>query len=70
MTNAMLADIAGDSVAKANRDATAKAQKAIIRDCLDGLNGRENAELAASALAAVSGAFLWRRRKTRRSQTR
>ncbi|HNR78115.1 MAG TPA: partitioning protein, partial [Parvularculaceae bacterium] len=41
MTNAMLADIAGGSVAKANRDATAKAQKAIIRDCLDGRNGRE-----------------------------
>ena len=41
MTNAMLADIAGDSIAKANRDATAKAQKAIIRDCLDGRNGRE-----------------------------
>lgn len=41
VTNAMLADIAGDSVAKANCDATAKAQKAIIRDCLDGRNGRE-----------------------------
>ena len=41
MTNAMLADIAGDSVAIANRDATTKAQKAIIRDCLDGRNGRE-----------------------------
>ncbi|MGD9800007.1 MAG: ParB/RepB/Spo0J family partition protein [Parvularculaceae bacterium] len=41
MTNAMLADIAGDSVAKANCDAAAKAQKAIIRDCLDGRNGRE-----------------------------
>ncbi len=43
MTNAMLADIAGDSVAQANRDATTKAQKAIIRDCLEGRNGREKA---------------------------
>ncbi len=41
VTNAMLAEIAGDSVAKANRDATTKAQKAIIRDCLEGRNGRE-----------------------------
>ena len=41
MTNAMLADIAGDSIAKANCDAAAKAQKAIIRDCLNGRNGRE-----------------------------
>lgn len=41
MTNAMLGEIAGESVAQANRDATAKAQKAIVRDCLEGRNGRE-----------------------------
>jgi ParB family transcriptional regulator, chromosome partitioning protein len=34
--NAMLGDIAGKSVADGNLTATAKAQKKIIRDCLDG----------------------------------
>ena len=40
-TNALLQDIAGRDVATANANATAKAQKAVIRDCLDGTNGRE-----------------------------
>ena len=39
-TNAMLKEIAGSDVAAANEGATAKAQKAIIRDCLEGRNGR------------------------------
>ncbi|MGE0180774.1 MAG: ParB/RepB/Spo0J family partition protein [Parvularculaceae bacterium] len=39
--NAMLEEIAGSEVARANADAPAKVQKAIIRDCLDGRNGRE-----------------------------
>ena len=39
-TNAMLQEIAGSEVAAANESATAKAQKAIIRDCLEGRNGR------------------------------
>jgi ParB family chromosome partitioning protein len=39
--NAMLEEIAGSEVARANADAPAKIQKAIIRDCLDGRNGRE-----------------------------
>lgn len=38
--NAMLAEVAGQKVAAANLMATAKVQKAIIRDCLDGTNGR------------------------------
>ncbi|MEZ5897206.1 MAG: ParB/RepB/Spo0J family partition protein [Parvularculaceae bacterium] len=38
--NAILAEIAGDEVARANADAPAKVQKAIIRDCLTGANGR------------------------------
>lgn len=41
IANAMLRDIAGSDVASANRDAPAKIQKAIIRDCLHGRNGRE-----------------------------
>ncbi len=41
IANAMLKDIAGSDVAAANKDATAKAQKQIIRDCLDGKNGRK-----------------------------
>lgn len=40
MTNAMLKEIAGSDVAAANESGTAKAQKAIIRDCLEGRNGR------------------------------
>lgn len=41
ITNALLRDIAGSDVAQANSDATAKAQKQIIRDCLTGKNGRK-----------------------------
>jgi ParB family chromosome partitioning protein len=39
--NAMLEEIAGSEVARANADAPAKAQKEIVRDCLEGRNGRE-----------------------------
>jgi len=39
--SAMLGDIAGKVVANANKDATGKAQKQIIRDCLGGANGRD-----------------------------
>ena len=39
-TNAMLKEIAGSEIAAANESATAKAQKAIIRECLEGRNGR------------------------------
>lgn len=40
VTNALLAELAGEAVAAANAGGTAKAQKAIIRDCLAGTNGR------------------------------
>lgn len=40
VTNAVVAEIAGEAVAAANAKETAKAQKAIIRDCLAGANGR------------------------------
>lgn len=40
IVGAMLKEIAGSDVATANESATAKAQKAIIRDCLEGRNGR------------------------------
>lgn len=43
IANAMLRDIAGSEVASANHDAPLKVQKAIIRDCLEGRNGREAA---------------------------
>lgn len=39
--NSMLADIAGATVAASNRDATGKVQRGIIRDYLNGTNGRE-----------------------------
>jgi ParB family chromosome partitioning protein len=42
--NAMLADVAGKSVAKANADEKAKTQKKVIRDCLAGENGRPKIE--------------------------
>ena len=42
--NAMLAEVAGKSVAKANKDEKVKAQKKIIRDCLAGENGRSKVE--------------------------
>ncbi len=42
--NAMLADVAGETVAKANIAEKTKTQKAIIRDCLAGTNGRAKLE--------------------------
>ncbi len=43
IANAMLNDIAGSDVASANAGEPLKVQKAIIRDCLEGRNGREAA---------------------------
>jgi len=42
--NAMLAEVAGDTVAKNNMDAPLTAQKKIIRDCLAGENWRTKVE--------------------------
>jgi len=42
--NAMVAEIAGKSVAKSNAGEKVKTQKEIIRDCLTGSNGRAKAE--------------------------
>lgn len=42
--NAMLAEVAGKSVTKSNKDEKVKAQKAILRDCLSGENGRTKVE--------------------------
>jgi ParB family chromosome partitioning protein len=42
--NAMLAEVAGKSVAKANTDEKVKTQKKIIRDCLAGENWRSKVE--------------------------
>lgn len=39
-TNALVAEVAGDTVAKANVAEKAKTQKQIVRDCLAGANGR------------------------------
>ncbi|MEZ5831652.1 MAG: ParB/RepB/Spo0J family partition protein [Dongiaceae bacterium] len=44
VTNALLADVAGKSVADGNLTEKTKTQKQIIRDCLSGANGREKAE--------------------------
>lgn len=41
---AMVAELAGDAVAKANAKEKAKTQKAVIRDCLAGENGRKKVE--------------------------
>jgi ParB family chromosome partitioning protein len=41
VVNAMLADIGSPAVAEANKDATAKVQKGIIKDFLRGENGRD-----------------------------
>lgn len=41
IANAMLKEIAGSEVASANADEPLKVQKAILRDCLEGRNGRE-----------------------------
>jgi ParB family chromosome partitioning protein len=45
VTNRLVAEVAGDAVASANAGEKVKSQKAIIRDCLGGTNGR--AEVAA-----------------------
>ena len=42
--NALLAEVAGEAVAKANVAEKAKTQKQIIRDCLAGANGRTKIE--------------------------
>lgn len=42
--NAMLAEVAGETVAKSSADETVKAQKKIIRDCLAGENWRTKVE--------------------------
>jgi ParB family chromosome partitioning protein len=44
VVEAMLAEVAGASVAKPRSGATLKLQKAIIRDCLSGANGRTKIE--------------------------
>jgi ParB family chromosome partitioning protein len=41
VVNAMLADIGSPTIAEANKDATTKVQKGIIKDYLTGENGRE-----------------------------
>lgn len=41
---AMIAELAGDVVARANEKATAKVLRSIVRDCLTGSNGRVKAE--------------------------
>jgi ParB family chromosome partitioning protein len=41
---ALLADVAGKRIASANASEKGKAKKAIIRDCLDGANGRAKRE--------------------------
>jgi len=42
--NAMLAEVAGKSVAKSNKDEKVKSQKKVIRDCLAGENWRSKVE--------------------------
>ncbi|HVT25490.1 MAG TPA: ParB/RepB/Spo0J family partition protein [Rhizomicrobium sp.] len=42
--NAVLAEVAGKSVAKSNKDEKVKSQKKIVRDCLTGENGRSKVE--------------------------
>lgn len=42
--NAMLAEVAGKQVANGNLAERAKTQKQIIRDCIDGTNGRDKSE--------------------------
>ncbi|MBY0508518.1 MAG: ParB/RepB/Spo0J family partition protein [Rhodospirillaceae bacterium] len=44
VVSAMVAEVAGKSVANANVSATGKVQKQIIRDCLTGTNGRVKVE--------------------------
>ncbi|TSD85253.1 chromosome partitioning protein ParB [Mycobacterium sp. KBS0706] len=42
--DAMLAEVAGRAVADANLSATLKVRKSIVRDCLEGANGREKVD--------------------------
>jgi ParB family chromosome partitioning protein len=42
--NAIMSDVAGDAIAKANIAEKAKTQKQIVRDCLTGANGRTKVE--------------------------
>jgi ParB family chromosome partitioning protein len=42
--NAVLADVAGEDVARANIAEKAKTQRLIVRDCLEGANGRVKVE--------------------------
>jgi ParB family chromosome partitioning protein len=44
VVNAMLAEVAGKAVADANLAERLKTQKQIIRDCIEGANGRETVE--------------------------
>jgi ParB family chromosome partitioning protein len=44
VVNAMLAEVAGETVADANLAERLKTQKQIIRDCIEGANGREKVE--------------------------
>jgi ParB family chromosome partitioning protein len=41
---ALVGEVAGEAVAEANRSEKAKALKAVVRDCLDGTNGRTKVE--------------------------
>ncbi|AQR72897.1 ParB N-terminal domain-containing protein [Sphingomonas sp. LM7] len=40
----VLAEVAGEAVANANEDATGKVKRTIVRDCLNGTNGRAKVE--------------------------
>jgi len=42
--NAMVGEVAGTTVAEANASATGKVQRSILRDCIDGANGRAKVE--------------------------
>ncbi|WP_300295728.1 ParB N-terminal domain-containing protein [Ferrovibrio sp.] len=44
VVTAMLAEVAGDTVAQGNQAATLAVQKQVIRDCLAGSNGRDKVE--------------------------
>jgi len=44
VANALLAEVAGTTIAQANAGEKVKAQKAVIRDCLTGSNGRAKVE--------------------------
>jgi ParB family chromosome partitioning protein len=44
VVHAMLADVASPTVADGNKSETGKVRKGIIRDCLEGTNGRPKRE--------------------------